>query len=160
MLDKLSNWIAYILQRVVALIIFLLFVLNLVQVVLRYVMKTGILWANDAIILGLLWMCCLGVPWLWLTRQHIVMDAVDAYLSPKVLKYLQIMNSVLATICSVMLTMSAVAAYRVNTGFIATAAGFDESLRYLPFIVCGVLWFVCAIIDFLKGIQEVRRNEY
>lgn len=154
--NKLSDVIAYVLQRIVALVIFAMFVLNLVQIVARYVAQYSIIWLNDVIILSLLWMCCLGIPWLWLTRKHLVMDALDKYLPPKGLAYLQVFNSVLAAVFAVLLTISALSAYEINYGMIASAAGFDESIRYIPFIVSGVLWVICSILDLIRAIWEVK----
>ena len=154
--NKLSNAISAVLQRIVAIVIFLMFVLNLIQIVTRYVAQYSIIWLNDAIILSLLWMCCLGIPWLWLTRKHLVMDALDKYLPKKGLTYLQVFNSALATVFAVLLTISAYSAYQLNSGIIASAAGFDESVRYVPFIVSGVLWVVCAILDLIRAVKEVK----
>ena len=52
MLDIISKKLSFALQSVIALILFLLVTLNVVQVVTRYVVNFVIIWLNDAVILG------------------------------------------------------------------------------------------------------------
>ncbi|GAA6297022.1 hypothetical protein F220043C3_54560 [Enterocloster asparagiformis] len=158
MLDIISKKLSFALQSVIALILFLLVTLNVVQVVTRYVVNFVIIWLNDAVILGLLWMCALGLPWLWLERKHLMMDYADKFFSRALMKKIELITDVLAIVAAVLLTMASLAAFRSNSGFVATAMGYDESFRYVPFITSGILWVICALIDLLKRIKEARNH--
>lgn len=116
MLDIISKKLSFALQSVIALILFLLVTLNVVQVVTRYVVNFVIIWLNDAVILGLLWMCALGLPWLWLERKHLMMDYADKFFSRALMKKIELITDVLAIVAAVLLTMASLAAIPKQLG--------------------------------------------
>lgn len=156
MLETIYKKLSLIMQVCMACLIGGLLTLNLVQVTTRYFIKFTILWLNDLNIFFLLWLTCIALPWLWLNRKHLAMDYADKLIPPAVMRVLQHIIAIAACVVSVGLLMSARSAYRSNSGLVATTLGWDESARYLPFIVCAVLWFVCAVIDEARRIRDER----
>lgn len=158
MLDKISTIISNTLQRLIAVIIAILFAVNLIQVIARYVANHAFVWVNDVTIVGLLWMVSFACPWLWLIRRHLQMDFADAFIPRSVMRVVELVVGVAAIVMGGMLTVSAVEAFKVNTGFVASVIGFDESFRYVPFIICGILWVVCGLLDLAKRLRDFRKE--
>ena len=158
MLDRISEIISNTLQRLIAVIIAILFAVNLLQVIARYVANHAFVWVNDVTIVGLLWMVSFACPWLWLIRRHLQMDFADAFIPRKVMRVVEIIVGVAAIIMAGMLTVSAVAAFKVNTGFVASVIGFDESFRYVPFIISGILWVICGLLDLVKRLRDFGKE--
>ncbi|GEM_PF-5255630 len=156
MLDKFRDKLSLAMQVFMACMIGGLLFLNLLQVLTRYLIKYAIVWLNDLNIFVLLWLTCIALPWLWLNRKHLAMDYADKIIPPPAMRILQHAISVAACVVAVGLLFSALSAYRSNSGLVATTMGWDESARYIPFIVCAVLWFICAVLDELKRIADER----
>ena len=156
MLETIRNKLSFIMQVFMACMIGGLLTLNLTQVLTRYLIKYTIVWLNDLNIFFLLWLTCIALPWLWLNRKHLMMDYADKIIPPAVMRILQHIIGVAAAIMAVGLTVSAVSAYKANCGLVATTLGWDEGARYLPFIVCGVLWFICAVLDEIRRISDEK----
>ena len=156
MLDKFRDKLSWVMQAFMACMIGGLLFLNLLQVLTRYLIKYAIVWLNDLNIFVLLWLTCIPLPWLWLNRKHLAMDYADKIIPAPAMRILQHVISVAACVVAVGLLFSSLSAYRSNSGLVATTMGWDESARYLPFIVCAVLWFICAVLDELKRIADER----
>ena len=156
MLDKFRDKLSWVMQAFMACMIGGLLFLNLLQVLTRYLIKYAIVWLNDLNIFVLLWLTCIALPWLWLNRKHLAMDYADKIIPAPAMRILQHVISVAACVVAVGLLFSSLSAYRSKSGLGATTMGWDESARYLPFIVCAVLWFICAVLDELKRIADER----
>lgn len=136
-----------------------LLVLNLAQVLTRYLIKYTIVWLNDINIFLLLWLTCIAMPWLWLNRKHLAMDYADKLIPPGIMGILQHVTGAAAGLMSIGLFMSAVKAFQANRGLVATTLGWEDSFRYLPFIVSALLWLLCIVLDEIRRILEGRGDK-
>lgn len=156
MLERIREKMSFLMQVFMACMIGGLLTLNLMQVLTRYLIKYTIVWLNDMNIFFLLWLTCMALPWLWLNRKHLAMDYADKIIPAGIMRVLQHIISIAACLIAVGLFLSASSAYRANTGLVATTMGWDESARYLPFIVCAVLWLICTVLDEMIRIREEK----
>lgn len=159
MLEVIYNKLAKLMQVCMACLIGALLVLNLTQVVTRYFIKFTIVWLNDLNIFFLLWLTCIALPWLWLNRKHLAMDYADKIIPAPVMRVLQHIIAAAAMVVAVGLCISASAAMKSNSGLVATTLGWDESMRYLPFVICAILWFICALIDEMRRIRDEKAGK-
>lgn len=154
MVDKCGKALSKLLQIGIAVIIFMLVALNSVQVVMRYAMGTGFVWANDFQIYCLYVIVSMAIPYLWLERKHVCMDYADKIFPPKVLSLLEKICDVWAGVVAVLMFISASKAFQSNKGMVTNALGYDESMVYVPFMVCAVVWLVAVAIDLYKRVKE------
>ena len=156
MLDTVRERLSFVMQLCMACLIGALLALNLLQVTTRYFIKYTLVWLNDLNIFFLLWLTCIALPWLWLNRKHLAMDYADKLIPKPVMRVLQHIIAFAAMIVSVGFFFSARSAAASNTGLVATSLGWDESMRYVPFMVCAVLWFICSALDEVRRIRDEK----
>lgn len=120
--------------------------INVVQIVTRYFVSVVITWIEDVSILGILWIAALGVPYAWFKGDHLEMDITEK-IYPQWLKTgFWWLCQVVCLVAAVNLVQMGLYNMRLNKGVMATAMGYDESLRYLPLVVCGcILGLACVV---------------
>ena len=85
MVERVENKIAKALMSIIAMGLFSLTVLAVLQVVTRYFVDVTIIWIEEVSIYILSWMAAAGVPWMWLKEGHIRMDVLNVYLPQTIL---------------------------------------------------------------------------
>ena len=142
-----------------ALMLITITIFALVQVFGRYVFHSTIFWIEEVtgIILG--WLFALGAPMVWIRKDHIKMDAIDRFLSPKARKIWDIVIDCIACFIGVVFLCGGLSALRLNTGYSISMLRYDESLRYYFVPVFGTLLAFVACLSLLKGIRDFKKEE-
>lgn len=150
LLNKIESAICTAIRFIVGLIVFFMVGINVLQVVTRYFVDKVITWIEDVSILSVLCITALGVSYAWLKGEHLAMDITDELYPEKVKKVLWIISQLVAIVAGVKLAQLGIYNAKLNLGVKATGLQYDESLRYIPLIVCGVLLSVAAVINLAK----------
>ena len=159
MLRKLSNGISVTLQSLIAIMLFGVMAINVLQVFTRYVFDIIVLWVEDVSTLSLCYMVSFGIPWLWLQKDHIFMDVLDIIVSKKVIDILKDIIEVAGLIGGIILTYIAVKTVSVNAGYKYSVLRYDEAIRYVPLLIAGIGMILASIINILIRIQDVREGK-
>ena len=137
-------------EIIVGIIVFCMVSINVLQVITRYFVDKVITWIEDVSILGVLCIASLGVAYAWIKGDHLIMDITDELYSEKVKKVLWIICQIVAAVAGIKLVQLGIYNAELNAGVKATGLQYDESLRYIPLIVCGSLLTVATIINLAK----------
>ena len=149
-LNKIEAVICATIRLIVGVIVFFMVGINVLQVVTRYFVDKVITWIEDVSILSVLCIAALGVSYAWLKGEHLIMDITDELYPEKLKKALWIICQLVAVVAGVKLAQLGIYNAELNLGVKATGLRYDESLRYIPLIVCGVLLAVAAVINLAK----------
>jgi TRAP-type C4-dicarboxylate transport system permease small subunit len=131
--------------------------LAVLQVVLRYVFASSLIWVEEVSVIIMLWMTWLGVSVLWLTQSHIAVDFLSGRLSQRI-------NRVLAVIFNGIAIIIAGAILWVSRETLSTMVGMeldtlaiDLSIKYYPVPVGAVGLGLAALLDLCDKLckQEV-----
>lgn len=150
LLNKIEAVICATIRFIVGVIVFFMVGINVLQVVTRYFVDKVITWIEDVSILSVLCIAALGVSYAWLKGEHLIMDITDELYPEKLKKVLWIICQLVAVVAGVKLAQLGIYNAELNLGVKATGLRYDESLRYIPLIVCGVLLAVAAVINLAK----------
>jgi len=132
--------------------------LAVLQVVLRYVFASSLIWVEEVSVIIMLWMTWLGVSVLWLTQSHIAVDFLTGRLSQRI-------NRVLAVIFNGIAIIIAGAILWVSRETLSTMVGMeldtlaiDLSIKYYPVPVGAVGLGLAALLDLCDKLckQEVE----
>lgn len=69
--------------EIAALILFLFIILATAQVIARYVLNTPLAWIEEVSVIMLIWMTFIGSAWLVRKDQHIRVETLDEFASPR-----------------------------------------------------------------------------
>ena len=119
------------------------------QVLGRYVFKHTFFWVEEISVMGVAWMAAIGVPWMWLERGHIAVDALDSLLSDRARAVLDVVIHIAAAAVGIILLYSGLKAIRLNSGFVLSVLKFDESVRYYYIPFMGVMLTVSSAINLI-----------
>lgn len=159
MLKKTSKCISLVLQSLIALMLFGLVGINVLQVFTRYFFDIIILWIEDVSILALSWMVACGIPWLWLEKNHIFMDVIDIVVPAKIVRFLKDLIELAGIIGGAALIHIGIRTIEVNSGYIYSTLRYDEAIRYYPLVFTGILLVAASIINIIERITEIRKKE-
>jgi C4-dicarboxylate transporter, DctQ subunit len=131
-------------------ILILIIICVSLDVVLRYFFKSPLLWVDELAEYGLLYITFTGTAWLLRQDGHVVVDLIDALVSPKTRSRLNVFSSIVgAVVCSV-LTYFGVAV----TWSLFARRIYNPTMLEIP---RGVLVAVIPVGTFLLSIQFLRR---
>lgn len=159
MVERVKSKIAQVLMSMIAIGLFSLTVLAVLQVVTRYFVDVTIIWIEEVSIYILSWMAAAGVPWMWLKEGHIRMDVLNIYLPQKVLNGMDLFINLMGIVMGAALVRTGWITIGVNKGYTLSIIGIDEGFRYYPLVFCGVLFAACAAIKLaeqFRGKEEVE----
>ncbi len=156
MLSKIKNGICLVCKITITVILVAVTGITVFQVFSRYLFKQYHFALEELSVIALIYAVGFGVPWMWLERGHISMDAIDNILTEKGKRILTLIINILALFTGVCLTYSGAKAVKVNRHFVYTTLGIDESLRYVPLVIMGSMLIVSAIIVM---IEDARGNK-
>lgn len=159
MIERVEGKIAKILMYFIAIGLFSLTALAILQVITRYFVDVTIIWIEEISIYILSWMAAAGVPWMWLKEGHIRMDVLNIYLPKQVLYVMDLFINLMGIVMGIALARTGWITIGVNKGYTLSIVGIDEGFRYYPLVFCGVLFSICAVIKLaeqLKGKGDAR----
>ena len=148
MLNKLRafrKWYTTITVGICATICFVILGMNVVQLVMRYVIDKAFTYTEDITILGMLWMMSLGISIGCLNHEHLLINIIDNIIRPENRTKLIFAEDILMIGVGVAMVILGNLSLQMNKGFTQSMIGFDESFRYLPVVVGGVLTSLVSI---------------
>jgi len=151
---RLRQFLAWVLSRAIGGIVLGLVGLAFVQVVLRYVFSSAILWVEEVSVMALIWMVWLGIVYLWLTRAHIAVDLIGGALSAPAQRRLAFAIDVLALIGGVTLTWISLETLNIYSGMELGSLEMDASTKYIPVTVGGAGLALAALLDLWKAMTS------
>ena len=120
-------------------------IMTFVQVVLRYVFGTGLVWSLEATTYTFAWLVLLGMSYGVRTQAHIAVDIVTGRLGPRAARYVAAAALVCALgYCALMLYGSSVFVYRLY--------GLGNYARDIPL----PRWLLAGIMPFAFVLLAVR----
>lgn len=156
MLYKMEKWICMVIEVSIGIILFVLVGINVLQVVTRYFVAVTITWVEDLSVIGIQWIAALGVPLAWFRKTHLEMDITDKIYSASVKKILWWFMQVVCVFAAIQLISMGLYTMKLNMGFVASAVGYDESLRYVPLVLCGGLLTLAAVFKIVEELENYR----
>ena len=150
MLEKTKKAICLTCKIIITVILVGVTAMTVFQVFSRYLFKHYYYPREELSVIALIYAVGFGVPWMWLERSHISMDAIDNILTEKGKKILTFIINILALFVGGCLTWSGIKAVKVNHNFVYTTLGIDESLRYVPLVIMGVMLIVSTVIVLIE----------
>ena len=148
MLQKLEEFKSIYTRIVVAICAVICTVILLVdvfQVLSRYVINAGFVFAEDVAVFGMLWMMALGISIGTINHEHLLINIIDSIISPKTKKIVVFAVDIVLVVAGIMMTWVGILSANANKGFVQSMLGIDEYYRYLPVIVGGILTVIAAI---------------
>ena len=156
MVERVETKIAKALMSVIAMGLFSLTVLAVLQVVTRYFVDVTIIWIEEVSIYILSWMAAAGGPWMWLKEGHIRMDVLNVYLPQTILYGMDLFINLMGIVMGIALVRTGWITIGVNKGYTLSIIGIDEGFRYYPLVFCGVLFSVCAALELAEQLNTKR----
>lgn len=132
--------------------------LAVLQVVLRYVFSSTLIWVEEVSVILMLWMTWLGVTVLWLTHKHIAVDFLTARLPRGTNRTLTVIFDGIALILAGTLLWASRATLSTMVGMELDTLAVDSAVKYYPIPVGAVGIGVAAILDLWAQLrnQEVE----
>lgn len=156
MVERVESKIAKALMSIIAMGLFSLTVLAVLQVVTRYFVDVTIIWIEEVSIYILSWMAAVGVPWMWLKEGHIRMDVLNVYLPQTILYGMDLFINLMGIVMGIALVRTGWITIGVNKGYTLSIIGIDEGFRYYPLVFCGALFSVCAALKLAEQLNKKR----
>ncbi len=144
-LEKFKNVYTKIIVIICAVICTVILLVDVFQVLSRYVINAGFVFAEDVAVFGMLWMMALGISIGTINHEHLLINVIDSIVSEKTKKIIMFAVDIVLIIAGVMMTWVGILSANANKGFVQSMLGIDEFHRYVPVIVGGVLTFIAAI---------------
>ena len=132
--------------------------INVVNVILRYLTDISFIYTEDVTVMGMLWIMGVGVSVGWWNREHLLINIIDSFLSPKALEVLMFALDFVGVAAGILLFHFGRMTASINKGLKTSLIGFDESLRYWPVIVGGALLTVAAVCCIIEQILKWKQG--
>ena len=131
--------------------------LAVLQVVLRYVFASSLIWVEEVSVIIMLWMTWLGVTVLWLTQSHIAVDFLTSRFSQSTNRALAVIFDGIAIIIAVAFLYASRETLSTMVGMELDTLAIDLSIKYYPVPVGAAGMGLAALLDLcaLLGKQEV-----
>lgn len=121
--------------------------LAVLQVLLRYVFASPLMWVEEVSVMIMLWMTWLGISLLWLTKSHIVVDLLTNQLSPPMQKALAALVDILAVIAAGTLFVVSQETLRTLAGLELDSLVIDLAIKYYPVPAGAVGLMLAALLN-------------
>lgn len=119
--------------------------LNFYNVIARYVLGGAFIYTEDVTVISMLWIMGLGVGAGWINREHLLINLIDNILKPRGMEILLFVLDIFGIGVGAGMFYLGRITQAINRGLTQSAIGFDESFRYWPVVVGGVLLVVAAV---------------
>ena len=133
-------------------------VINVVNVVVRYLTSASFTYTEDITVISMLWIMGLGVSVGWINREHLLINLIDQFLSPRGMERLLLFQDIVGVAAGVAMIWLGRMSQAANTGFVQSVIGFDESFRYWPVLVGGGLLIVAALECIAERLAEWKEG--
>ena len=144
-LEKFKSIYTKIFVAICAVICIVILLVDVFQVLSRYVINAGFVFAEDVSVFGMLWMMALGISIGTINHEHLLINIIDSIINPKTKKIVMFAVDIVLIVAGIMMTWVGILSANANKGFVQSMLGIDEFHRYMPVIVGGVLTVVAAV---------------
>jgi TRAP-type transport system small permease protein len=128
MVSRSGDWVA-------ATLLFVVFVLLLLQVVSRYAVAIPAFWLEEVARIGLIWIASLAAGAAVWRRDHVTITAVADALPKSASIVLQVVADIVVALTAALLALAAVEVAVVLADRRTTAAQLSRSMLYIPLVV-------------------------
>ena len=118
--------------------------LNFYNVIARYLLGGAFIYTEDITVIGMLWIMGLGVSVGWINREHLLINLIDNFLKPKGMEILMFVLDIVGIGAGIGMVYLGRITQSINKGLTQSTIGFDETFRYWPVIIGGVLLVIAA----------------
>lgn len=118
--------------------------LNFYNVLARYLLGGAFVYTEDITVMGMLWIMGLGVGVGWMNREHLLINLIDNILKPRGKEILLFVLDFVGLGAGFGMVYLGRITQAINKGLTQSTIGFDESFRYWPVVVGGVLLVIAA----------------
>ena len=144
-LEKFKNIYTKVIVAICAIICIVILLVDVFQVLSRYVINAGFVFAEDVSVFGMLWMMALGISIGTINHEHLLINIIDSIVSAKGKRIVMFIVDIVLILAGIMMTWVGVLSANANKGFVQSMLGIDEFHRYMPVIVGGALTVIAAI---------------
>ena len=128
--------------------------LAVLQVVLRYVFASSLIWVEEVSVIIMLWMTWLGVTVLWLTQSHIAVDFLTGRLSQRINWVLGVIFNGIAIIIAGAILWASRETLSTMVGMELDTLAIDLSIKYYPIPVGAVGLGLAALLDLCERLRK------
>ena len=128
--------------------------LAVLQVVLRYVFASSLIWVEEVSVIIMLWMTWLGVTVLWLTQSHIAVDFLTGRLSQRTNRALVVIFDGIAIIIAGALLWASRETLSTMVGMELDTLAIDLSIKYYPVPVGAIGLGLAALLDLCDKLRK------
>jgi TRAP-type C4-dicarboxylate transport system permease small subunit len=117
------------------------------QVILRYVFNSPLMWIEEISVMIMLWMTWLGITLLWLTKSHIVVDLLTNQLSRPLQRALASLVDIIAVLAAGTLFVASQETLRTLAGLEFDSLAIDLAIKYYPVPAGAVGMLLAALLN-------------
>ena len=99
----MRKYLDHLEEGIMAFLLAFMTILTFIQVVLRYVFNTGLLWSLEATTYSFAWLVLIGMSYGVRTRAHIAVDLITSHLSPSVRRMVALLALLLCIVYCVLM---------------------------------------------------------
>jgi len=141
--DKAYNFINKMLDFFAVILVCFVFLLIIIQVVMRYVFNSPLIWSEELARYAMVWMAFVGSVIAMRNGEHIDITVVVNSLPASLKTYVNIISKIISTAFLIMLIYLGFQMVMMNISQTSSANGLPMSLIYLciPLSAIGMLFF-------------------
>lgn len=158
-LQKTSDVITKILKFLMIIIFAYMVIILGAEVILRYLFKHSILWANESARYLMIWMVYLGAVEIMLNDDHIKVTVVEDLLKGMPKKILNIIQDVVCLIMSVVMATYSFPQVKLAAKAVSSNMGINMGIVYGIFPVVTILMIVAYLIRIIVKIAPAKNEE-
>ena len=158
-LRKIKDIYTHLTVGLCAIICWVILLSFALQVICRYLLNASFFFTEDVTVIGMLWIMAVGISIGTLHHDHFLINVIYSLLSNKGLARLQFIIDILLTLFGVGMVYFGNLSLQANKGFTQSMLGFDESFRYLPVVVGGVLTILAGIECIIEQILAWKHGD-
>lgn len=157
-LKRFKKLFTDVLVSICAVLCLAILVINVVNVVVRYLTSASFTYTEDVTVISMLWIMGLGISVGWINREHLLINLIDQMLNEKGMEILLLVQDIAGVAVGVAMIWLGRLSQAANTGFVQSVIGFDESFRYWPVLAGGVLLIVAALECIVERLVEWKER--
>lgn len=133
--------------------------LAILQVILRYVFASSLIWVEEISVMFMLWMTWLGITVLWLKHSHITVDLLTSLLPQRVNIILALIIDGIAVFTACMVLWASRETLSTMSGMELDTLPIDLKIKYFPVPVGAAGLGLAALLDFWAWFREEKVGE-
>jgi len=141
-------------ETLVGLSVIALTLLACVNVVLRYLFSTSLIWMEDASVLVLIWMVWIGAVLLWFQRGHLAIDFLPLALRSGGRTRLRQLSELGAVVGCLALAYASMQSYRGFAGIEIMSLEMDSTVKFHPVVIGALGIFVAALMGLAQTLRR------